>query len=87
GTTELCGAWAAKGENFISIRLNDQAVDSAMLFSGNDKLAHGAGFLNPLSDVDNVVGKTASCVLTDRPWKPEHAENISTRMSPAAIVL
>jgi len=74
GRVALCGAWTTTPQSVLSERHNVEVIEAGSAAVGGQRLATGLGFMAGLREGTPLVGATARCVRTERPWPPATAE-------------
>ncbi len=74
GKVEVCIALMPSDQNTAgSSDYNRQVLAAASVTVNGARVMHGLAFANPIAEMNDVVGQTATCARGTADWKPSYA--------------
>ncbi|MEM9044458.1 MAG: hypothetical protein AAGC81_07165 [Pseudomonadota bacterium] len=80
GRLAICGAWTAREQSVLTNNLHDRIVQAGVVFVDGKRVIDNLQFMQELSFAEDLRGKAANCVVTDRNWRPGDAEKLKIRL-------
>ncbi len=69
GRLAVCGAWTTTQQAAASHFLNEQVIETGVLYVGGNRILTNFRFMNRLPE-NTGPGGYANCIVTSEPWQP-----------------
>ncbi|MEM8793461.1 MAG: hypothetical protein AAGE80_17710 [Pseudomonadota bacterium] len=80
GRLAICGAWTARRQSVLTDGLHSRIIEAGLVRVDGERIVTNLRFMQRHSFAEDLRGRPANCIMTERPWQPGAAETIEVRL-------